>query len=91
LISQIAKTSPSGKLYIFDARPKKNAVANQVTGGGYENCLNYENVIVGFGNISNIHQLYDSWYKLFRLLNSKKPDETKWLSSLESTQWLGVR
>lgn len=62
-----------------------------ISGGGTENTLNYKNTILYFGNIANIHAMYDAWFKLHAFLNQPKVDETKWLSTLESTQWLHVK
>ena len=33
----------SGVLFIYDARPKLNAVGNQIAGKGYESTANYRN------------------------------------------------
>jgi myotubularin-related protein 1/2 len=90
LIQWIAASSPTFKLYIVDARPKANAMANQMKGGGYENTVYYENVVLTWASIPNIHSMYDSWYKMCALLNRKPVDESHWLSNVEATQWLSV-
>ena len=45
----------SNKLYIVDARPKINAIANVAMGGGYEHDDNYLNTEFSFLDIGNIH------------------------------------
>lgn len=45
------------KLSILDCRPKLNAVANRVTGGGYETMDHYDNSTLEFLNIPNIHRV----------------------------------
>lgn len=87
LINLIAASSPLQKLVIIDARPKANAMANQMKGGGYENVICYENVELMWASIPNIHSMYDSWYKMCILINRHQTDEAHWLSNIESTQW----
>lgn len=53
------------KLYIMDARPLVNAVANRTTGGGYENEDNYKDCEICFLNIQNIHVMRESLRKVF--------------------------
>eukprot|EP01114_Cavostelium_apophysatum_P012410 TRINITY_DN2770_c0_g1_i5.p1 TRINITY_DN2770_c0_g1~~TRINITY_DN2770_c0_g1_i5.p1 ORF type:complete len:1148 (-),score=226.16 TRINITY_DN2770_c0_g1_i5:60-3503(-) len=89
LIQLIAQSSPSKKLCIVDARPKANAMANAVTGGGYENVsLHYESCSMTFASIPNVHVMFDSWKKMFSLLHRGQIEENHWFSSLEQTQWL---
>ncbi|XP_076446766.1 phosphatidylinositol-3,5-bisphosphate 3-phosphatase MTMR2-like [Babylonia areolata] len=77
----------SDKLYIMDARPSVNAVANKARGGGYENELSYQNAELIFLDIHNIHVMRESCRKLkeecFPAI-----DEGHWLSKIESTHWL---
>jgi hypothetical protein len=117
LVQLIARSTPSGKviltffsefsenfqLFIFDARPKANAMANSMKGisflffsykfpgGGYENTVYYENCMVTWGNLPNIHAVHDSWKNMRSLLCQPQQDEFKWMSSLESTQWFAVK
>lgn len=51
---------------IYDARPKINAQANILKGGGYEDCddKNYTNCKLKFLNIENIHQVRESFEKM---------------------------
>ncbi|KAJ8297451.1 hypothetical protein KUTeg_023982 [Tegillarca granosa] len=54
----------SHKLYIMDARPSVNALANKAKGGGYESEESYQNAEVVFLDIHNIHVMKDSLRKL---------------------------
>ena len=46
-------------LYLFDCRPKANAIANQAIGMGYEKETCYQNCKFEFLNIDNIHAMRD--------------------------------
>ncbi|KAJ7530934.1 hypothetical protein O6H91_14G025600 [Diphasiastrum complanatum] len=52
------------KLYIADARPRKNALANGAMGGGSESSANYFHSEVVFLGIDNIHAMRDSLGRL---------------------------
>lgn len=52
------------KLYIADARPRKNALANGALGGGSESSSNYFQSEVVFLGIENIHAMRDSLSRL---------------------------
>eukprot|EP00794_Sanderia_malayensis_P006847 gene6847-7616_t len=75
------------KLYIMDARPKINAVANQAKGGGYEDSDNYPNTELVFLDIQNIHVVRESFRKL-RDMCYPSIDDAHFLSNLESSRWL---
>lgn len=77
----------SHKIYIMDARPSANAVANKARGGGYENEDFYQNAEVIYLDIKNIHDIRESWKKLKDLCYPGL-NEQKWHSNLEATQWL---
>lgn len=77
----------SHKIYIMDARPSANAVANKARGGGYENEDFYQNAEVVYLDIPNIHAIRESWRKLKELCYPGL-NEHKWHSNLEATQWL---
>eukprot|EP00045_Choanoeca_perplexa_P014305 m.167499 g.167499 ORF g.167499 m.167499 type:complete len:578 (-) comp16639_c0_seq2:1416-3149(-) len=74
-------------LYIMDARPRRNARANQAKGLGSESTANYPNCVLTFLNIHNIHVMRDSLKKM-RELVWPKPDEAHWYQRLEATNWL---
>ena len=76
------------KLYIYDARPKINAMVNRLNGGGFENVNHYNNVILTFCEIDNIHVARNSLNKVYQLcLSSKIMENEKFWSGLESTGW----
>ncbi|EOA19343.1 hypothetical protein CARUB_v10000224mg [Capsella rubella] len=52
------------KLYIVDARSKKNALANGAKGGGSESSSNYLQSDIIFLGIDNIHAMRDSFSRL---------------------------
>ena len=54
----------SHRIFIMDARPKVNAMANIVSGGGYESENFYENVELIFLDIHNIHVMRESLRKV---------------------------
>ena len=54
----------SHRIFIMDARPKVNAMANIAAGGGYENENTYENVELVFLDIHNIHVMRESLRKV---------------------------
>jgi myotubularin-related protein 1/2 len=59
----------SHKLFIMDARPMANAVANKAKGGGYESEDAYQNSEVVFLDIHNIHVMRESLRKLKGMYN----------------------
>ncbi|XP_022328007.2 phosphatidylinositol-3,5-bisphosphate 3-phosphatase MTMR2-like [Crassostrea virginica] len=77
----------SHKLYIMDARPLVNALANMAKGGGYEREEWYTNAEIAFLDIHNIHVMKDSLRKL-REVVFPTIDDSKWLSNIEATHWL---
>ncbi|XP_010543597.1 PREDICTED: phosphatidylinositol-3-phosphatase myotubularin-1-like isoform X2 [Tarenaya hassleriana] len=52
------------KLYIADARPRKNALANGAMGGGSESSSNYFQSEIVFFGIDNIHGMRESFCRL---------------------------
>ncbi|OIV89707.1 hypothetical protein TanjilG_05162 [Lupinus angustifolius] len=52
------------KLYIADARPRKNALANGAMGGGSESSSNYFQSEIVFLGIDNIHAMRESYARL---------------------------
>ncbi|XP_069495283.1 phosphatidylinositol-3,5-bisphosphate 3-phosphatase MTMR2 isoform X2 [Ambystoma mexicanum] len=77
----------SHKLFIFDARPNVNAVANKARGGGYESEDAYQNAELVFLDIQNINVMRESLRKLKEIVYPSI-QEVHWLSNLESTHWL---
>ncbi|GAB2276850.1 Carrier protein, mitochondrial [Dionaea muscipula] len=58
------------KLYIADARPRKNALANGAFGGGSESASNYFQSEVVFLGIHNIHVMRESMARLREYLDA---------------------
>ena len=85
-VESIRNTSQSGRLIIFDARPKANAIANMATGGGAEVMSHYRNCSLYFLNIPNIHVMRESFNRLSEICWKK--NDSKWLTELEGTGWL---
>lgn len=78
----------SHKIFIMDARPLANAVANKARGGGYESEELYRNAEINFLDIHSIHVMRESLRKLKELCFPAIGDEQHWYSNLESTHWL---
>jgi len=87
-IQAILQASPQWhKLFIMDARPRINAVANQAKGGGYEDSDSYPNTELVFLDIQNIHVMRESLRKL-KDMCFPNIDDAHFLSNLESSRWL---
>lgn len=87
-IDKIMEAAPQGqKVYILDARPQTNAVANKARGGGYETEENYSNTELSFCEVHNIHVMRESLRKL-KDLCFNQVDDAHWFSGLENTHWL---
>ena len=86
LLNTISKLG--GKLYIYDCRPKLNALVNRVNGGGYENVDHYDNVSIYFCEIDNIHKARKALYSLNSLcLSNKINDYNNFWTNLEQSGW----
>lgn len=77
----------SHRIYIYDARPKVNALANMAKGGGYESEDAYANAELIFLDIHNIHVMRESLRKV-KDMCFPVIEDAKWLSNLEATHWL---
>jgi len=77
----------SHRIYIYDARPKVNAVANMAKGGGYESEDTYQNAEFVFLDIHNIHVMRESLRKV-KDMCFPVIDDQRWLSNLDNTHWL---
>jgi len=78
----------SHKISIMDARPKVNAMANIVNGGGYENVDHfYENAELEFLDIHNIHVMRESLRKVKEMC-FPVIDDQRWQSNIDNSQWL---
>ena len=77
-----------GRLYIYDCRPKLNALVNRVNGGGYENVDHYNNVTLNFCEIDNIHKARKALTSLYSLcLSNKIDDYNNFWTTLEQSGW----
>jgi myotubularin-related protein 1/2 len=77
-------------LYVMDARPIANAMANQAVGAGFEDTNRYKQAKIRFLQIPNIHVMRESVRKLHELClpNYNKSASSNFLSNLDSTHWL---
>eukprot|EP01101_Sappina_pedata_P011051 TRINITY_DN714_c0_g1_i1.p1 TRINITY_DN714_c0_g1~~TRINITY_DN714_c0_g1_i1.p1 ORF type:complete len:770 (-),score=209.27 TRINITY_DN714_c0_g1_i1:441-2750(-) len=75
---------------ILDSRPKTNAMANALKGGGYEPSSVYTLCHpVIFQNIENIHAVRESLNRLCRLCLTENPNNNiKLKHMIEETKWL---
>ncbi|KAK9283122.1 hypothetical protein L1049_011353 [Liquidambar formosana] len=69
------------KLYIADARPRKNALANGAMGGGSESSSNYFQSEIVFFGIDNIHAMRDSLARLRDYLDTHGASSSDGMSS----------
>ncbi|KAE8667588.1 Phosphatidylinositol-3-phosphatase myotubularin-1 [Hibiscus syriacus] len=69
------------KLYIADARPRKNALANGAMGGGSESSSNYFQSEVVFFGIDNIHAMRESFARLRDYLDTHGAASSDGMSS----------
>ncbi|GAM20304.1 hypothetical protein SAMD00019534_034790 [Acytostelium subglobosum LB1] len=89
LISLIVSASGDSWVTVVDARPMVNALANRAKGAGYENVDRYENTVLEFAGIGNIHAMRDSFKKLRdSILGDSVSDNMRYLSNLENSHWL---
>ncbi|KAD2086984.1 hypothetical protein E3N88_41846 [Mikania micrantha] len=69
------------KLYIADARPRKNALANGAMGGGSESSSNYFQCEIVFFGIDNIHAMRESLVRLRDYLDTHGTKSSDGISS----------
>lgn len=84
-LALLAKNSPSGTLYIIDARPKAAARANHLQGGGTESS-HYENCTLIYSNIGNIHVVRESARAL--MLTSQLLQQEPSPADIAGSHWL---
>ncbi|KAM7532315.1 hypothetical protein LguiB_035725 [Lonicera macranthoides] len=77
----VGATEPRRKLYIADARPRKNALANGAMGGGSESSSNYFQSKIVFFGIDNIHAMRDSLARLRDYLDTHGTTSSDGISS----------
>eukprot|EP01133_Synstelium_polycarpum_P015926 gene15926-18932_t len=76
-------------MYVLDARPKINAIANTANGAGFENIAHYDNCKIVFMNIPNIHVMRKSLERLVSTSSHFSHDDSRWWSLVEESGWLG--
>lgn len=86
LVAALCTQFPSAKdgrrkLYIADARPRKNALANGAMGGGSESSANYFQSEIVFFGIDNIHAMRDSLARLREYLDTYGTTSSDGMSS----------
>lgn len=69
------------KLYIADARPRKNALANGAMGGGSESSSNYFQSEIVFFGIDNIHAMRESFVRLREFIDTHGRTSSDGMSS----------
>ncbi|XP_038993142.1 phosphatidylinositol-3-phosphatase myotubularin-1-like isoform X1 [Hibiscus syriacus] len=69
------------KLYIADARPRKNALANGAMGGGSESSSNYFQSEIVFFGIDNIHAMRESFARFREYLDTHGAASSDGMSS----------
>ncbi|KAK6929111.1 Myotubularin-like, phosphatase domain [Dillenia turbinata] len=72
---------PKRKIYIADARPRKNALANGAMGGGSESSANYFQCEIVFFGIDNIHAMRESLARLRDYLDTHGATSSDGMSS----------
>ncbi|KAK6933491.1 Myotubularin-like, phosphatase domain [Dillenia turbinata] len=72
---------PKRKIYIADARPRKNALANGAMGGGSESSANYFQSEIVFFGIDNIHAMRESLARLRDYLDTHGATSSDGMSS----------
>ena len=79
-------------IYVMDSRPKANAVANMLRGGGYELSKFYKNLQLEFNNIENIHVMRNSIFGVHKFalelpLETEEINERNQPEELQETHW----
>jgi len=72
-LCSLDELNKNGLVMIYDSRPWKNAEANRLKGGGYENVGEsgyYKNCKLKFCDIENIHEVKKSYDKMCALAYS---------------------
>ena len=77
------------KLYIFDARPYLNAIANKLKGAGFENINNYPKIDIEliFCGIPNIHSVRNSFQKLLSSVSYNVNTDTTLFNNISNSLW----
>jgi hypothetical protein len=74
-------------VHILDARPRRNALANQAKGLGVESESVYAGTVISFLDVHNIHAMRESLRRVRDLCYPPAAD-AGWLAALDHTRWL---
>ena len=90
LLSAMLETNESNnsQIWLMDARPRVNAMANAAMGAGVEDAKIYDMVKIKFLGIENIHAMRKSFSSLFDLCCHSSGKSLTFYSALESTKWM---
>ena len=90
LLSLMLETNESNnnQIWLMDARPRVNAMANAAMGAGVEDAKIYDMVKIKFLGIENIHAMRKSFSSLFDLCRHSSAKSLAFFSTLESTKWM---
>ena len=84
---EAAGTGDACEMQLFDARPKKNALANKAAkGAGYENIQHLKYCSLTFLNVENIHVMRSCWLALVKSCADGLDDAAFYSNS---AAWLG--
>ena len=88
-VELLTQISNKKKLYIYDARPYLNAMANKFKGAGYEHINNYPNIDMEiiFCGIPNIHAVKHSYIKLLNTVSYDTNIDTTLFSNITNSSW----
>ena len=77
------------KLYIYDARPYLNAMANKFKGAGYENINNYPEIDIKliFCGLPNIHTVRNAYQKMMTTASYNTNTDTTILYNISNSYW----
>jgi hypothetical protein len=92
-LNAVSDTTGRG-LHIMDARPRRNAIANQAKGAGFEKTEFYRDCTLSFAGIENIHVMRSSHERLERLVVSHDVcrhalgSQQEFYNRLDASEWL---
>lgn len=67
MLNNIAQVNGKDILAVYDARPRINAQANKLLGGGFEDINHYTKVDFNFCDIDNIHAVTKAFEKMLEI------------------------
>ena len=81
--------SNNKKLFIYDARPYLNAMANKLKGAGYENTNNYPDIDIEltFCGMPNIHAVRNSYQKLMNTVAYNTNNDSTLFYNITNSSW----